>query len=32
MTDSERFENIVSQIVEMYDEDNSDIEDKISKL
>ena len=32
MTDNERFENIVSQIVEMYDEDNSDIEDKITEL
>lgn len=32
MTDNERFENIVSQIVEMYDEDNIDIEDKITEL
>ena len=32
MTDYERFEYIVSQIVEMYDEDNSDIEDKLTVL
>ena len=32
MTDNERFENIVTQITEMYDEDNAELEDKVTEL
>lgn len=32
MTDNERFESIVTQIVNMYDEDNVDLEDKVIEL
>ena len=32
MTDNECFENIVTQIIEMYDEDNVDLEDKVTEL
>jgi len=32
MKENERFENIVTQIIEMYDEDNVELEDKVIEL